>query len=146
MRRLGLRIEQVFEYGGGMDIGGCGLGERRSALEGARDALEGLVSVVGSASGAELAELLSLVDAVATGAGAARAVLTVEAVGRGEVAPGEAHGWVREHAPSLRQGGAGDVATLACRVAPQGASWAGQGEGAGPDPDSALGVPWGSVV
>ena len=71
-----------------MDIGGCGLGERRSALEGARDALEDFVSVVDSASGAELAELMELVDAVAARAGAARAVLTVEAVGRGEVRPG----------------------------------------------------------
>ena len=118
-----------------MDIGGCGLGERRSLLEGARDALEGFASVLGSASGAELAELMTLVVAVAAGAGAARAVLTVEAVGRGEVASGEAQGWVREHAPSLKQGGAGDVAKLACRVAPKGALWAGQGaEGSGPDP------------
>lgn len=129
-----------------MDIGGCGLGERRSALEGARDALEGFACVVGSASGAELAELMTLVDTVAAKAGAARAVLTVEAVGRGEVAPGEAQGWVREHAPSLRQGGAGDVAKLACRVAPKGALWRGQGEGAGLDPESALGVLWAGVA
>lgn len=122
------------------------MGERRSALEGARDALEDFASVVGFASAAELAELMELVDAVAAKAGAARAVVTVEAVGRGEVAPGEAHGWVREHAPALRQGGAGDVAKLACRVAPKGALWRGQGEGARPDPESALGVLWDGVT
>lgn len=122
------------------------MGERRAALESARDALRDFVSVLGSASGSELIELMGLVDEVAAGAGAARAVLTVEAVGRGEVAPGEAHVWVREHAPSLRQGGAGDLAKLACRVAPKGALWRGQGEGLGPDPASALGVLWAGVV
>ena len=53
------------------------MGERRAALESARDALRDFVSVLGSASGSELIELMGLVDEVAAGAGAARAVLTV---------------------------------------------------------------------
>ena len=56
---------------------------------------------------------------MAARAGAVRAQVVVEAVRRGVVAGSglNAHAWVREFAPSLRQGGAGQVARLATEVA-----------------------------
>ena len=71
---------------------------------------------------------------LAASAAAARVAVTVEAVTRGEVAAAgaNAHGWVRDHAPSLRQGGAGDVARVALAVAPTGSIVAAGGRGAGP--------------
>ena len=67
----------------------------------------------------ELAELMGEADAVAARAAAVRAQVAVEAVRRGVVAASDlnAHAWVREFAPSLRQGGAGQVARLAVEVA-----------------------------
>jgi len=89
-----------------MDIGGCGLGERRSAIETAREALRGLGAVLHEAPGSELAELMGVVDDVAAQAGAARVAITVEAMGRGEI---EAAG-VNVHAcaavPAASHGGA----------------------------------------
>ncbi|HSO65791.1 MAG TPA: DUF222 domain-containing protein [Ornithinibacter sp.] len=128
-----------------MDIGGRGLAQRRCGLEAARDLLDGFGSVLHGASGPELAELMSLADAVAAGAAAARVSITVEAVARGEVAEAgvNAQAWVRDHAPSLRQGGAGDVARVATAVAPSGAQWRPQGGDL--DPDSPLGIVWAGV-
>ncbi len=85
----------------------------------ARVALAGLGEVLGQASDAELGELLGEVDAVTALGGAVRAQVAVEAVRRGVVAESgmNAHAWVRDHAPSLRQGGAGQVAKLAMEVA-----------------------------
>ena len=131
-----------------MDIGGCGLGERRSALEAAGVALEGFGEWVHEASGAELAELMALADAVAARAAAARVVVAVEAVRRGEVATSgmNVHAWVREHAPSLRQGGAGQVARLAVEVTGGASSAAGLSPDAGvPDPCSPVGIVWAGV-
>ena len=82
-------------------------------------------------------------------AAAARAVVAVEAVRRGVVAASDlnAHAWVREFAPSLRQGGAGQVARLAVEVA--GAGRAGGSlapDAAGePEPGSPLGLVWAGV-
>ena len=92
-----------------MDSGGLGLAERRSVFRAAREALANLGEVLGQASDAELAVLMGEVDGVVAQGGAVRAVVAVEAVRRGVVAGSgmNAHGWVREHAPSLRQGGAG---------------------------------------
>jgi hypothetical protein len=122
------------------------LGERRSRLEAAREALAGLSEVVHQASGAELGELMCEVDAVAAQAAAARVSITVEAVARGEVAESGAnvHAWVREHAPSLCQGGAGDVARLAAVVVPAGSVWCPEGA-AGVDPESPEGIVWAGV-
>ena len=82
-------------------------------------------------------------------AGAARAVVAVEAVRRGVVAGSglNAHGWVREYAPSLRQGGAGQVAKLAVEVANvvrAGGSLA-PDAAAEPDPGTPLGLVWAGV-
>ncbi|MBR7744379.1 DUF222 domain-containing protein [Phycicoccus sp. BSK3Z-2] len=128
-----------------MGQGDVGLAERRFAVEAARVALEGLSSVLHQASGAELGELLTEVDGLAAVAGAARVSVTAEAVSRGEVADAgtNAHGWVREHAPSLRQGGAGHVAAMASAMTAGGALWS---TGAGPDPDSPTGMVVGEVV
>ena len=58
------------------------------------------------------------VDDVAAHASAARVCIVVEAVTRGQVAQEgtNPHGWVREHAPSLRQGGAAAVARVALGI------------------------------
>jgi hypothetical protein len=135
----------MFEYTGVMDRQPETLEERRSRFEAARDAFVGLQSVLYQASGSELAELMGLVDDVAAQASAARVTITVEAVHRGQVAQEDTnpHGWVRDHAPSLRQGGAGAVAKVALAVAPPAAQW--RPEGAGVDPDSPLGLVWAAV-
>lgn len=122
-----------------------GLEERRSALEAARDLLDGLDDVVHQASGVGLAELMGLVDAVAAKAAAARVVITAEALARGEVSAGgtNAHTWVRDHAPSLRQGGAGPVAQLATAATSGGVLW--YPEGRALDPESPVGIVWSAV-
>jgi hypothetical protein len=136
----------VFDYHVSMDQRQpLSLAERRARLEAAEAALEGLNGVLFEASGAELAGLMGLVDRVAAGAAAARVSVTVEASGRGEVAEAgvNVHAWVREHAPSLRQGGAGAVAAMARAVAPQGSAW--RPEGAEVDPASPVGMVWAGV-
>ena len=98
--------------------------------------------MLATASGPELGELMGLADEVAAGASAVRVAVAVEAVRRGECAGGEAHGWVREHAPSLRQGGAASVARLAVDVA-------GTRSGLGvvaPHPESPVGIVWSTVA
>ena len=102
-----------------MDVQPLGLEERRSRIAAAREALVGLADVLYEATGPELGELMSAVDGVAAQAAAARVTITVEAVRRGQVAEEgvNAHAWVRDHAPSLRQGGAGDVARVVLEAA-----------------------------
>ncbi|MBR7743558.1 DUF222 domain-containing protein [Phycicoccus sp. BSK3Z-2] len=117
------------------------LTERRSALEAAREALDGLTQVLGEASGPELADLMGLVDDVTAKGSAARAAVTVEAVRRGEVAGSETQAWVREHAPSLRQGGSASLARLAVDVGSAGSGLA----TAAVDEASPLGLAWRAV-
>ena len=121
------------------------LEERRSRFEAARVALAGIGSVLHQASGPELAEYMTLVDEVTAQGAAARVAITVEAVSRGEVAESgnNVHAWVRDHAPSLRQGGAGDVARVAEAVAPAASQW--RPEGGDVNPESPLGIVWGGV-
>ena len=130
-----------------MDTQSLSLVERRSRVEAARDALAGIGGVLHQCSGAELAEVMGELDGLVALGVAARVAVTAEAVGRGEVADAGVNvtAWVREHAPSLRQGGAGDVATIAGVLAPAGARWGG-GDAAGPDPDSAEGIVADAVV
>jgi hypothetical protein len=122
-----------------------GLEERRSRVAAAHEALEGLADVLHQATGPELGELMTAIDGVAAQAAAARVTITVEAVNRGQVAEEgvNAHGWVRAHAPSLRQGGAGDVAKVAAAVTPPPSQW--RPEGSSVDPDSPLGIVWDAV-
>ncbi len=93
--------------------------------------------------------MMGEVDAVVAQGGAARAVVVVEAVRRGVVAGAglNAHAWVREHAPSLRQGGAGQVAKLAVEVASvaRSAGSLAPDAAAEPDPGSPLGLVWARV-
>ncbi len=119
-----------------------GLEECRSGLEAARDLLDDVASVLFSASGSQLGELMTLVDSVAARASAARVAIAAEAIERGEVADSgtNAHTWVRDHAPSLRQGGAGHVAQLATAATSGGALWRAQGDAGGVDPRSPLGI------
>ncbi|MBM6399196.1 HNH endonuclease signature motif containing protein [Phycicoccus sonneratiae] len=98
--------------------------------------------MLAGASGAELGELLAELDAVASSASAARVSVAVEAVRRGEVAGSGVHGWVREHAPSLRQGGAGPVSRVAIEVATAGSR---SDDGKGPAEGSPLGIVWDAV-
>ncbi|MEO7421976.1 MAG: HNH endonuclease, partial [Ornithinibacter sp.] len=121
------------------------LAETRGAMLAARDALAGFGQVIHQASGAELAELMTLADEVSAGAGAARVQVTVEAITRGEVesAGVNVHTWVRDHAPSLRQGGATQVAKVATAVTRGGRTW--NPDGAGPDPESPTGIIWDGV-
>ncbi len=111
--------------------------------------LVGFGAVVHEASDAELAELMGEADALAARAAAARAVVAVEAVRRGVVAQSgmNAHAWVRECAPSLRQGGAGQVAKLAMEVANVGRAGGSLAPDAAaePEPGSPLGVVWAGV-
>ena len=121
------------------------LAERRSRFEAAHEALADLRSVLHQATGPELADLMTLTDAMAAQAAAARVEITVEAVTRGEVADSgcNTHAWVRDHAPSLRQGGAGDVAKIADAVTPAASQW--RPEGGEVDPESPLGIVWAAV-
>ncbi len=138
--------EHVFDYDGGMDSRPMTLAERRSRFEAAREALTDVRAVLHQASGPELAELMTLTDGIAAQAAAARVEITVEAVTRGEVADSgcNTHAWVRDHAPSLRQGGAGDVAKLADAVTPAVSQW--RPEGGDLDPESPLGIVWAAVA
>jgi hypothetical protein len=93
------------------------MAERRELLVGARRALAGLDSRLWEAGGSELAELLGEVDGVVRAGEAARVCVVAEALERGEPGSGEraqsAVAWVREHAPSLRAGGAAPVVRTA---------------------------------
>ena len=130
----------MFGYTGAMDRQPQNLQERRSRFEAARDAFADLQSVLHQASGSELAELMGVVDDVAAQASAARVTIAVEAVNRGQVAEEgtNAHAWVRDHAASLRQGGAAAVAKIAVAVVPPASQW--RPEGAEVDPDSGSGA------
>ncbi|MFQ6170439.1 HNH endonuclease signature motif containing protein [Oryzobacter sp. R7] len=127
--------------------GGTGLGERREAVAAASAALAGLGDDLWQAGSAELAESMTVVDRLEALAAAARVSIAAEAVARGVVAEsGESVlSWVRAHAPSLRQGGAGDVAVLAQAVASAGRRLEGA-VGGGVDDESTLGIVWAGVV
>jgi hypothetical protein len=142
----GLLCEHMFDYDAGMDQQPISLSERRSRLQAAADALDGMDDVLHQASGAELTELMALTDGVAAKAAALRVAVTVEAVSRGEVAAAgtNVHAWVRDHAPSLRQGGAGAVASVAQAVVPGSSQW--RPEGVVIDPESSLGIVWAGVA
>jgi len=125
------------------------------ALESARSALTAVREMLPLLSGTELAEVLGLADAVKAQASATQVLVTTEAAHRGEFTSarrgaGSAHEWVLEHAPSLRQDGAGQLASFAVEVAhctPAGQwSTAGPRAGAFADPQRAEGVVWARVV
>ncbi|KGN41809.1 HNH endonuclease signature motif containing protein [Knoellia aerolata] len=127
----------------------------RGVLTAARDGLSGIAELLTSLSSADLAEVMTLADEVKSQAGAAQVRVTAEAAHRGEFASarrgdGSVHAWVREHAPSLRQGGAGQVAQLAQDAAAStpGGLWSHGGPEAGPFADETRpeGIVWRRVV
>ena len=132
-----------------MVTNGSSLAERRVVVRAALEALADLALVVHQAGDDELGELMGELDAVAAQGGAARAVVATEAVKRGVVSESgmNAHAWVRDHAPSLRQGGAGPLARLAIQVANAGRAGGSLAPDAAaePDPDSPLGLVWAGV-
>src|SRR3954452_5236977 len=132
-----------------MGSGTVALVERRFVVRAAREALADLAAVVHEAPDAELGELMGELDAVVAQGGAARAVVAAEAVKRGVVAGAgtNAPAWVRAHAPSLRQGGAGPVAKLAIEVANSGRAGGSLAPDAAAEPDrgSPLGMVWAEV-
>lgn len=127
----------------------------RAVLGAARDGLLGVGDILASLSSGELGDLMMAADEVAAQARAAQVRVTAEAAHRGEFVSarrgeGSAHAWVREHAPSLRQDGAGQVAQLAQEAAgatPTGLwSRGGPDAGAFADRDRPEGVVWARVV
>ena len=154
-----LDIEHQFDDNGDMGMDGSTSevrdpGSVRDALGVARSAVTGVREILHRLSGAELAEFMSLVDDLKSQASAAQVVIAVEAAHRGEFTSarrgeGSAHAWVREHAPSLRQGGAGQLAGFAVDVAhatPEG-QWSTHGPQAGAfaDPERPEGKVWDRV-
>lgn len=127
----------------------------RGVLNAARDGLAGVGDVLSSLSATDLAEVMTLADEVKAQAAAAQVRVTAEACHRGEFASarrgvGSVHSWVREHAPSLRQGGAGQVAQLAQEAATStpGGMWSRGGPDAGAFADESRteGIVWGRVI
>ncbi|KGN36333.1 HNH endonuclease signature motif containing protein [Knoellia subterranea] len=98
------------------------LAHLREVLTAAHDGLAGVGSALSSLSSGDLAELMTLVDGVRAQTEAAQVRVVAEGAHRGDFTAamrgeGTAHGWVRMHAPSLRQGGAGQLAQFAQLVA-----------------------------
>lgn len=127
----------------------------RGVLVAARDGLADMGDLLCSLSATDLAAMMTLADEVKSRAAAAQVRVTAEAAHRGEFASarrgaGSVHDWVREHAPSLRQGGAGQLATFAQDAATStpGGLWSRGGPDAGAyaDPDRPEGIVWGRVV
>ena len=148
-------VEQAFGYAGAMDDVVSHASSPQGSLVAARAALAQIRDVLPALTGGELAGVLGLVDAVKVEASACQVVITTEAAHRGEFAStrrgvGSAHDWVREHAPSLRQGGAGQLASFAQEVArcTPGGQWSTIGPLAGSfaDPARPEGVVWARVV
>ncbi|WP_406829557.1 DUF222 domain-containing protein [Pedococcus sp. KACC 23699] len=98
---------------------GVGVGQRREMIAAARAALAGLAEVLWQvpSAGGGLAGLLGEVDALGAACDAARVAVVGEAIERGEPGSGaramSATAWVREHAPSTRAGGAGQLVDVA---------------------------------
>ena len=101
-----------------------------AALKHARGVVASLQRSVWQPSGSELPVILGELDALGSAVRAAIIAVTAEALSRGEVRASQSNGtvgWLREHAPSLRQGGAKPVADcaelLASRPAGQSRLW-----------------------
>jgi len=93
------------------------LEQRRQRLAGSREALQGLDSELWRTGAGELGPLLGVVDDLGGACDAARVAVVGEALARGETSGGAAAtttvGWVRQWAPSMRSGGAGQLVTVA---------------------------------
>lgn len=115
------------------------LADRLAVIRAAADALSDLDGDLHQAQGCELAALATLFDTVASRAARARTAVVAEAVTRHEV-DGTVNGWIRTHAPSLRQGGFGATSRLVTEATKGGPLWS---NGAPvPDPDTPIGIVW----
>lgn len=95
-----------------------GIDAHRQALSAAAAALTSLGTTLHSIDNPDLGELLSQVDALIASGTGVRAEVVLETVRRG--IPGEAgmntREWILEYAPSLRHGGAGQLARIVTEV------------------------------
>lgn len=93
-----------------------GFADRRDRLSAALVALADVSRVLFQASGPELTTLMTQLDEVRRLSSAAQVAVTAEAAQRGEIAASTSPGltaWVRSHAPTTTEGGAGDIAACA---------------------------------
>ena len=102
-----------------------------------RVAVAAIPDVLVQCPGAGLGDLVGLLDDLANAAAAVRAVVIMEAVRRGEIS-GALPTWIREHAPSLRQGDAQGLARVITEATKGGPVWSGGGVQC--DPDSPIGL------
>ncbi|MGA8045498.1 MAG: DUF222 domain-containing protein [Dermatophilaceae bacterium] len=124
------------------------LEEHRAVLSAARDALGVLSDVLYQAGSGELGALLGEVDALAAAAGGVRCEVVLEAKQRGVAAEAgrTTREWVYEYAPSLRQAGCGQLATLVDKVAASRCSRGLDGEVGFKDAGSPLALVWARAV
>ncbi|KAB7743319.1 DUF222 domain-containing protein [Nostocoides sp. F2B08] len=124
------------------------LEEHREVLAVARDALGVLNEVLYQAGSGELGELLGEVDALAAAAGGVRLEVVLEAKQRGVIveAGRTTREWVWEYAPSQRQAGCGQLATLVDKVASSMCARGLDGEVGFTDADSPLALVWARAV
>ena len=118
------------------------LADRLAVMRDAVEAASGFRDRLHEASGDTLGELVTLADTFASMGAQVRAAVVAEAVRRGEVET-TMSAWVREHAPSLRQGGASQLARMVMEATKGGPTWTSQTHG--PDPDSPTGIVWAAV-
>lgn len=103
-----------------------------------RIAVARIPEVLVQCPGAELGALVGVLDDLASAAAAVRDAVMVGAVRRGEVT-GALPTWIREQAPSLRQGDAQAVARVVTEATKGGPVWSGA-RGVEVDPQSPIGL------
>ena len=118
------------------------LADRLAVMRDAVEAASEFRDRLHEASGDTLGELVTLADTFASMGAQVRAAVVAEAVRRGEVET-TMSAWVGEHAPSLRQGGASQLARMVMEATKGGPTWTSQTHG--PDPDSPTGIVWAAV-
>lgn len=96
---------------------GLELDERLARIAAGVEACRGIEGELWRAGSAELEQVMGAVDSLVVAGEAARAVVTAEAISRGETGSGVAAltpvQWVRRHAPSTRSGGSAQIVAVA---------------------------------
>ena len=124
------------------------LEQHRQVLAEARQVLAGLGEALYQGTGEELGALLAEVDDLAAAAGGVRCEIVLEAKRRGAIldAGKNTREWVIEYAPSLRQGGAGQLAKLIDTVCIRTSLTAGRGTDPFTNAGSPIAVIWARTV
>lgn len=130
------RIEQA--YDSGMGAQPVSLATQVAVVRAGRIAVARIPEVLVQCPGAELGALVGVLDDLASAAAAVRDAVMVGAVRRGEVT-GALPTWIREQAPSLRQGDAQAVARVVTEATKGGPVWSGA-RGVEVDPQSPIGL------